>query len=428
MKGGLKLKKIAIFIFFLLFFVVANKAQAAGNISLSSNKNTIYVGDEFSISVNLSGASVVTLTTRIGIDTSKVEYVSGPSNSNFSNGKVIYTWTDPNGGSSPISGGTIATFRFKAKTKGVANFSVTGDFYDANENPVSPSFSGKSVTISEVVNTPPPDNPSTGGQTDGGYTNQSTGGTTTTGQTGGTISNTSSNSFLKSLQLNVQGINPNFNKNTTQYYITIGNNINVINVTAVPEDKNAKVSINGNKNLKTGLNKISVLVTAPDNKSKKTYNINVTKTDDPNKANANLENLAVENCVLNPEFNPDVTEYTTELQQDLIQLNILAVPQNQNAKVQITGNEKLQIGENKILITITAEDGTTVKTYNLIVNKKEITNDQNLNEEETKQEMPDVFVEPKKVNKNAAVIPLSILGVIAIIAGICYKKLIKKNN
>lgn len=135
-----KIKLILLGIIFLSIIFIANKVEAAGSVSLSSNKSSVYVGDEFSISVKLSGASAATLTTRISIDTSKVDYVSGPSNSNFSGGRVIYTWTDPNGGTSPISG-TIATFKFKAKATGKASFSVSGDFFDADENSIKPSFS-----------------------------------------------------------------------------------------------------------------------------------------------------------------------------------------------------------------------------------------------------------------------------------------------
>lgn len=127
-------------IMFFTILLVANKVSAAGKVSLSSNKSSVYLGDEFSVSVNLSGASAATLTTRITIDTSKVDYVSGPSNSNFSGGRVIYTWTDPNGGSNPTSG-NIATFKFKAKATGKASFTISGDFFDADENSIKPSFS-----------------------------------------------------------------------------------------------------------------------------------------------------------------------------------------------------------------------------------------------------------------------------------------------
>ena len=432
------MKKIIIIFSIILVFIIIdkNQVQAIGNVTLSSNKNNVYVGDEFSISVNLSGASVVTLTTRITIDTNKVEYVSGPSNSNFSNGKVIYTWTDPNGGTSPISSGTIATFKFRAKATGNANFSITGDFYDAEENQIIPTFSGKSVTIKEVTteNTTPSTpsqgttgNTSSGGGTTSGNTGTSNGSGTSTGTSQNTNNTTlSSNSYLKSLQLSVEGISPKFSKNTTQYYITVPNSVQSINVTATPEDKNAKVSISGNTGLQAGLNKISILVTAQNGKNKRTYTINVTKTDDPNKSNANLENLAIENCTFVPEFSPDVTNYTVELQQDITSANILAVPQNEKAQVSVIGNENLQIGENIIQINVTAEDGTTVKNYTIVLNKIEnIDNgeqDENMIENEVLINEQDE--EPEE--KNIVILPLSVTAILALIAGLCYKRI--KNN
>ncbi len=89
-------KKIYITIMFFLFLLLFTiPSMAAGNISLKPSKSSLTVGEEFNVSINLSGGSVATLTSRITIDTSKVEYVSGPTNTNFSNGRVIYTWTDP---------------------------------------------------------------------------------------------------------------------------------------------------------------------------------------------------------------------------------------------------------------------------------------------------------------------------------------------
>ena len=88
-------KKIYITTLFFLFLLLVTVPSMAAGISLKPSKSSVTVGEEFNVSVNLSGGSVATLTSRITIDTSKVEYVSGPSNTNFSNGRVIYTWTDP---------------------------------------------------------------------------------------------------------------------------------------------------------------------------------------------------------------------------------------------------------------------------------------------------------------------------------------------
>ena len=363
-----KIITIAIIIF--LLFAITTSVKAAGTVSLSNSNSNINVGDEFSISVNLSGASVATLTVRVSVDTSKVDYVSGPANSSFSNGRAIYTWTDATGGNTPITGGTIVTFRFRAKEAGVANFSVSGDLYTPEEDSVNPSFSGTSVTINSAPapneetqtspppsgNTPPPVTPAP-----------------TETQAGGTSNNNgnalSSNNNLRSLSLDKEGLSPSFNKNTTLYTIIIGSEVENIDVLATPEDAKSSLTITGNNNLQIGVNKIEITVTAQ-NGNKKIYTINATKTENPELANANLENLAIENVLLTPEFSQDVTEYIAEVGNDVENLNVLAIPQREAAIVTIEGHENLQFGENFVTITVQAEDGITTKIYTVNVHKK----------------------------------------------------------
>ena len=421
-----KIKICLTTLFFITLLLCASKVNAAGTISLSASKSTVNVGDEFTVSVNLSGASVATLTARVTVDTSKVEYVSGPSNTSFSNGRAIYTWTDPTGGSNPKTSGTLVTFRFRAKQAGKASFSVSGDFYTPDEKPVNPSFSGTSVTIQEKTTTPPPSNGgttgggSTGGTTGGGSTSggttsggsSSSGGTSggsTSGNTGGsnqsgtqnkpsggssssgTTQNVSTNANLKELHLSVEGLSPAFNKNTITYNIVVQNNIDTINVNAIPEDSNAKVSVAGNTNLQTGLNNITIKVTAPDNKTTKTYTIHATKTDNPELANANLENLAIENVMLDPEFNTDIVQYNATIRSTHDTLNILAVPQIEGAQVNIQGADNIQFGENVITISVIAKDGVTTKDYVINLYKKTA--------EEEQQELEQINLLQEEINE-----------------------------
>lgn len=137
---------------------------------------------------------------------------------------------------------------------------------------------------------------------------------------------------LKELHLNVEGINPAFNANTTQYYLVVSNLINDIEVIATPEDATAKVEIIGNTNLVMGNNEILVKVISSDRSASKIYKINVSKTENEERGNASLENLAIENVGIVPEFNSDIFEYTAEVGSNIENLNILAVPQRENAR------------------------------------------------------------------------------------------------
>lgn len=359
------MKKIMPIIIFLIIIFINNIVYGAGSISLSASKSSVTVGEEFTISVNLSGESIASLTARIKVDTSKVEYISGPSNSNFNNGRVIYTWTDPNGGASPLTGGTIATFKFRAKSAGSSGFSIGGDFYTPNETVANLNFSGTTVNVKEKEVIPPstpepspeqekpqttPNNPSNQ-QTP----NKPNNSTQQNNQNGESVQNLSGNNNLKSLKLDVEGMTPSFKPNTTNYSLVVSENVTNIDVLAITEDSNASIQITGNNGLQMGINTIRIVVTAQ-NGSKKTYTISVTRTKDAENANSTLENLSIENVTLVPEFRADITEYTAEIGSDVDSLNILAIPQIEGTIVTIEGNENLAIGENIITVLVTAKD------------------------------------------------------------------------
>lgn len=373
-----KLKIIIQFIIFAVIILLCNKVNAA-SINLSPNKSSVTVGDEFTISMNLSGASLASLNVKITVDTSKVEYISSnePNNTNFNNGRILYTWTDASGGSNPKTDGTIVTFRLKAKSAGEPSFSVSGNFYDTNENSINLSLSGTSIKINEKEVLPPPlveetpdNNENNGGTPEPPQqppTNEENNQPPNNNQNTNQLS---SNAYLSSLQVNVEGISPRFNKNTTKYYLTIENTIDTIKVNATPEDNNARVEVTGNTNLQIGSNTITIIVTAQDGVSKRNYLIEVTKTDDPNNVNTNLENLAIENVTLNPEFSADILEYSASVGSNIESLNILAVPQIEGANVKITGGDKLAFGNNVIIITVTAKNGSNIKNYTVNVYRK----------------------------------------------------------
>lgn len=142
-------KKTIFSIIFIVALFINAKCVYGASAYLSISDSSVNVGDEFSVSVGISGMDVASLTARIIVDTSKVEYLSGPANSNFSNGRAIYSWTDSTGGENPITSGTIATFYFRAISEGTAGFGISGEFYDTDENEIDASYSGTSISIME---------------------------------------------------------------------------------------------------------------------------------------------------------------------------------------------------------------------------------------------------------------------------------------
>ena len=80
----------------------------------------------------------------------------------------------------------------------------------------------------------------------------------------------SSNNYLSELTIDIE--NFNFDKNTTEYTLAVGNNTKIITIDAKAEDEKAQVIGTGQKALKVGENKYTITVIAED-EAKREYNI-----------------------------------------------------------------------------------------------------------------------------------------------------------
>lgn len=326
--------------------------------------------------------------------------------------------TTQNSGTNNITT-TNETTTSKNTSKGVATNVNISNGIAGNRNTVKNTTTGTTTSNSGNTNKAQTSNntQNTNNQVNNTKTNNS--------QETNTIA--SQNVNLKELHLNIEGISPSFNKDTTEYYLVISNLINDIDVDASAEDASAKISITGNKDLKLGNNKIEIIVTSADGKTSKTYVINVSKTEDKNLGNSNLENLAIENVNIIPEFSSDILSYFAEVESDIESLNILAVPQNENAKAQISGNDNLQFGDNIVEVKVIAEDGITTKKYSILVHRKtqEEEDSQNKTKEILNQTKGDVQKHERKFYWWIIII-IIILIIIGIISFILWKK--KKNG
>ena len=189
------------------------------------------------------------------------------------------------------------------------------------------------------------------------------------------------NSLLKIMRLDKEGLIPEFSPNIKEYYFITDLNINSLDVTAIPQATNANINITGNKNLKKGLNKILIQVTSRDNSNKSIYTINVTKTNDEKAANTNLEMLAIENVTLEPIFDTNILNYNASVSNDTKNLNIFAVPENINGKVEIAKKDELVEGNNIVIVKVTAPNGYSYKNYIINVYKRSTEEDKKLEEE-----------------------------------------------
>ena len=174
----------------------------------------------------------------------------------------------------------------------------------------------------------------------------------------------SQNADLKSLEVDAEGLSPEFNKNVTEYYLVVGLEVENIKVNAKTDDINADVVVSGNTDLDEGENKIRITVKAEAGNTK-TYIINVTRTDNEELVNANLKSLSINGFELYPTFKPNIYNYNVNINEIMTSLDIKAEAENEKAKLEIEGNSDLKEGDNVIKINVTAEDGETVRTYKI---------------------------------------------------------------
>lgn len=402
-----KMKRILTFVilFILIIINIPIYSLAEDNLKINADKENINLNENFKIYVNIGNINVVSYTLNIYFDTTKVEYVSGSDNTNVINNRIINIWYDETGGKNIKNNQEIAVFEFKAKELGSATFYLNAQCFDSNGNEIKTNNAYKSINIINQEN----DNMKTS-----------------------TNLTQNNDSLLKIMRLDKEGIIPEFSPNIKEYYFTTDLSTNSLNITAIPEAENSKVSITGNENLKEGLNKILIEVTSSDNTSKSVYTINVTKTDNKEAANANLETLAIENIDLEPIFETNILNYKASVANDVESINILAVPEKIEGKVEITGNTEIKEGDNNVIIKVIAPNGYTYKNYTINVHKRTKEEDVKLEEEQkaNKEQLNEILEEkgieflnngemienknPEKDNKRVIIISLVIVIVIGI--------------
>ena len=171
---------------------------------------------------------------------------------------------------------------------------------------------------------------------------------------------------LKLLTVENYELEPKFDPEVTEYNLTVGTDVEKLEVSAIPQDENSKVEITGNTDLLLGENTINIKITAED-ETVKIYKINVSKIEE---VSLQLSKLEIENYTLTPEFSQDIYEYTLNIgDTSITSLNVIASSNTQNAVIEIAGNNELKLGKNIITVLVKDEENTTV--YQIVVNISE---------------------------------------------------------
>lgn len=311
-----------ILIMSMLIIMSATTKVAATNFSITSGISSTTVGNTYTISINASG-----LTGRFNITHSSNVSVN-----------VDSVWID--------NGVVDSTIKVTAKETGKATVTVTP--YDVSDsstgNPIT-SLSGKTDTVTVKANSTNSSGSSSSGSSSKGSSSSSSQQKPTFSEKNDTVYATDSVNVRSSYSTSssvIGSLEPGDSVKRTGLATKAVNGITW-----------SRVSYNGT----TGYVSSSYLTTE--------------KPEESNNKDLKSLSLKDETLKLTPEFSKDVTEYSLNVPDNMDILDIEAVAEDENAKVEITGNDDLLMGENTVEIKVTAEDGT-VRTYTINVTKGDV--------------------------------------------------------
>lgn len=354
----MKKKIISVFFAIILIFALKNYSNAA-NASIQCGETAV-INKPFTISVTGSGVQwnlSLQVNGQTIVSNNELDNVEGNKSISFS------------GNYTPTNTGTLT-------------ITLVGSVTEASDGSTIKSFATKTVTVSNSTST----------------NNGNSSGTNNSGQNSNSNVTTPSKSNVATLS-NL-GITPNdfsgFKAGKYEYSTEVPNDVETVEIYAKKGQSGQTISGTGKKTLKEGANTFNIIVTAEDGKTKKTYTLTINRkaketnstqnettneiadnttvdepeeTEDPTKIGFGLTKLEISGFEIQPQFQTDVFDYKIDLKENLEKLEIEAIATQENANIEINGNENLQEGENIITILVNSEDGQESVAYQIIVNK-----------------------------------------------------------
>ncbi len=194
----------------------------------------------------------------------------------------------------------------------------------------------------------------------------------------------STDATLKSLTLS--GIDfGKFLGGTTSYSAQVTNSVSQTTVTAITNGSEASyviklggvIDADGTVSLAVGSNVITVEVTAEDTTTTKTYTVTVTRAEPPS-TDATLKGLTLSGIDFG-SFDSTTTSYSAQVANSVSQTTVTPTVNHSAASYVIKlggvtdadGVIALSVGSNVITVEVTAEDGSTTKTYTVTVTRAE---------------------------------------------------------
>lgn len=168
-------------------------------------------------------------------------------------------------------------------------------------------------------------------------------------------------------------------KTAAPYTFDVDNTVDMVDIIVEPTSTKATVTCDKavasaektfpSGKLDVGENKFVFTVVAEDTNFKQTYDVIINKAAAPKSDNAKLSALEIAGVTLTPAFAADVTSYTASVENTVDKVTVTATAADSKATVAGTGEKTLAVGNNAITVEVTAENGTTTKTYTITVNR-----------------------------------------------------------
>ena len=201
---------------------------------------------------------------------------------------------------------------------------------------------------------------------------------------------------LTSLRISDGTLTPSFVQSTTVYTVAVPNSVHTLVVTSTTSSPNATIDVNGTGAISgtgfgpiallVGPNPITVTVTAANGGTTRTYVVIVTRAPS---SNADLGNLSAAtgggaNIPLNPApFNGATVSYSRTVAHEVMSGTVTATAADTAATIVVNGSAVasgspagpfvLNVGANVFTVTVTAQDGTTVKSYTVTIVRAPLT-------------------------------------------------------
>ena len=205
------MKKIyfALFITFLSLIFINRVDAATANITVTSSKSRVIVGDNVTVKIKISSSANIGSWDFTVVPSSNLSLVS--RSDGFDGFKVA-----DNGGAATKS--KTYTFTFKAKSSGTGSVKLNvNEVYEMTNDDSTPKMTVKTTSTSFNIMTQ--------SQLEASY---------------------SKNNYLSKLEIEGQALTPQFDKDTLEYNIDLEYGTKNINIIATTEDYRASIDGNGN--------------------------------------------------------------------------------------------------------------------------------------------------------------------------------------